>query len=141
MLLEQGVIRDTELSPELLQTSKDIADQMFLKLLRKEFREGSYYRTIIARFDTGAQASPAAQHALLPGGNSTGRRGAGAPAGNKVRAAFSLCLCLSLSLSLCQSICLSRCSSLFAAARVHASDLTRHAARPPRLRARGPRPA
>ena len=64
MLLEQGVIRDTELSPELLQTSKDIADQMFLKLLRKEFREGSYYRTIIARFDTGAQASPAAQHAL-----------------------------------------------------------------------------
>ena len=59
-----GVIRDSELSPELLESSKDIADQMFLKLLRKEFKDGSYYRTIIARFKGEQSAQlPALQNA------------------------------------------------------------------------------
>eukprot|EP01043_Picozoa_sp_COSAG02_P017336 COSAG02_NODE_784_length_17232_cov_12.871651_13_plen_139_part_00 len=60
----QGVLRDSELRPELLESSKELADQMFLKLLRKEFKDGSYYRTIIARF----QGEPSAQLPALQNG-------------------------------------------------------------------------
>ena len=44
-----GVVRESTLSPQLIDTiCKDIADQIFLKLLRKDFKDGAYYRTILA---------------------------------------------------------------------------------------------
>jgi hypothetical protein len=55
----EGIVRESGLSPDLIHTiSKDLADGIFLKLLKKDFKDGSYYRTIIARM-TAAQSTKA----------------------------------------------------------------------------------
>jgi hypothetical protein len=43
-----GISREGNISPESIEKAKNLADQVFMKVLQKDFRDGSYYRTIIA---------------------------------------------------------------------------------------------
>ena len=48
----EGMSREGNISPAHIEDAKSLADQIFMKLLKKDFKDGSYYRTIIAHCNT-----------------------------------------------------------------------------------------
>ena len=76
------------MSPQFIgKTAMDLASQLFLKLLRKDFKDGSYYRTIISHVSA-AQSTRAIQHSAA---NAVNR---GAKGSRKPGKSPDACVCM-----------------------------------------------